>query len=205
MDLLTAEFYRQRFRDCADEYEKATLPALHRLILSVALPGCGVLEIGSGSGREAALLKAAGCRVTVTDGCPQMLAEAIRLHPELAANARTADFPLPDDDPLLIERFDLVLALALIMHLTDPDLERFAHQTAGITRPGGALILSHSSGRRNLHRDRDPENRLIIERSVTDICHRFTLAGFDQQVAIQSQDGLGREPISWSTHMFRKR
>jgi acyl-CoA synthetase (AMP-forming)/AMP-acid ligase II len=56
-------------------------------------------------------------------------------------------FPLPAGHPLLADRFDAILSLAVIMHLPDADLFEFACQVRQMLTPGGTLILSISEGR----------------------------------------------------------
>jgi 2-polyprenyl-3-methyl-5-hydroxy-6-metoxy-1,4-benzoquinol methylase len=125
MDALTASYYSANATACAARYDTASVASLHELLRSLATPRCRVLEIGGGSGRDAAFLVQLGCDTTYTDGCEEMVAQAVRLHPELEWKARLASFPLADDDPLLKERYDMVLCAAVIMHLDDGCLERF--------------------------------------------------------------------------------
>ncbi len=205
VDTLTAKFYARNARSRAMAYEQAEQSDIHALIQSLVDPDAAILDIGAGSGRDAAMLAAAGCRVTITDGCPEMLAEALRLHPELADSARLAVFPLNPEDPLLCLRFDLVLCSGLIMHLTDGELALLAGQMVRMINPGGTLLLSHSNGREKFEGARDEYGRLMIERNGDEIIHLMTSNGFTQKNQLRTADGMGRSGLYWITHVFCKR
>jgi SAM-dependent methyltransferase len=204
MDSLTTVYYASNAADCAASYENASVPSLQELLRSLAVSASLVLEIGGGSGRDAAFLVRLGCETTYTDGCEEMVAQALKLHPELAARARCAAFPLSEDDDLLRERSDLVLCAAVIMHLDDPSLERLASQVARLIVDGGHLVLSHSRGHRCVNGDRDFCGRLFLERSPAIVDRIFEAVGFRPVRLIENPDGLGRDGITWVTHVLQK-
>lgn len=204
MDSKTLDFYESNAATCAQRYEKADVRVIHQLLQRSIQQGCRVLEIGGGTGRDAAFLAASGCRVTFTDASPAMVAEAIRLHPELAIDARVACFPLTADSPLLEERFDLVLAMALIMHFDETDLDRFIAQLTDLLVPEGIAIISHSSGRSGLRDHRDSQQRLFHERTDEQLTALCRAHGLLTDHIDTNRDGLARTDILWSTHILRK-
>ena len=174
MDPATLQAYETRASEFAARYGAANLAPLHRLLLA-HLPRAGrVLEIGCGTGREAAFLAEHGFTVIATDASHAMLDQTrqavgsgfgVQSKPNLcrelcrelcrnedaderqgfrvqgsgetpsalsvqrsALNVRflQAAFPLPAGHPLLADRFDAILALAVVMHLPDADLFEFA-------------------------------------------------------------------------------
>jgi len=204
MDILTESYYAANAGACSASYEAASVGSLHELLRSLASPAVHVLEIGGGSGRDAAFLVQLGCDTTYTDGCEEMVAQAVKLHPELASKARVASFPLADDDQLLKERYDMVLCAAVIMHLDDGCLERLTSQMTKLVALGGHLVLSHSFGREH-HRDRrDTNGRLFLERPPATIDGIFEARGFLAERLIEDRDGLGRPNIRWTTHLLQK-
>ena len=204
MDALTATYYSANATACAARYDTASVASLHELLRSLATPGCRVLEIGGGSGRDAAFLVQLGCDTTYTDGCEEMVAQAVKLHPELASKARVASFPLADDDQLLKERYDMVLCAAVIMHLDDGCLERLASQMTKRVALGGHLVLSHSFGHEHNRDRRDANGRLFLERPPATIDGIFEARGFLAERLIEDRDGLGRPNIRWATHLLQK-
>ena len=204
MDASTETFYAASAAACAATYDDAHVDSLHEIFRSHACSTSRVLEVGGGSGRDAAFMVEQGCDTTYTDGCREMVGQAVRLHPELAKNARMAAFPLSEDDDLLGERFDLVLCIAVIMHLDDTCLEHFASQLAMLTTLGGHLVLSHSSGRQDLTANRDAIGRLFRERSTKAVAQTFEVLGFEVKRQTEDSDGMGRRSISWMTQVFQK-
>ena len=204
MDTLTRAYYASHAAECATQYDAADVLPLHELLQSLAWIASRVLETGGGSGRDAAFLVHLGCDTTYTDGCEEMVREAVERHPELAGKARHAAFPLPDDHELLLERFDLVLCAAVIMHLDDASLERVASQVARLIVDGGHLVLSHSRGHRCANGNRDSCGRLFLERTPDIVNRIFEAVGFRPVQLIENPDGLGRDGITWATHVLQK-
>lgn len=204
MDPLTSAYYASHAAECAARYDAADVLPLHELLQSLAPAGSRVLEIGGGSGRDAAFLVHLGYDTTYTDGCEEMVREAVKRHPELATKARCAAFPLPDDHPLLLERYDMVLCAAVIMHLDDASLERLAMQLVRMVADTGRLVLSHSRGHRCPARNRDSCGRLFIERTPTSVNSVLRNGGFQPVELIENADGLGRDGITWATHVLQK-
>jgi SAM-dependent methyltransferase len=109
----------------------------------VALLGAGarVLEIGSGSGRDAALMEDLGLTVRRTDITPAFV-------DLLRAAGHAADLldPLTDDlgDPE--GPYDGVWANASVLHVRRDDLGTVLGRLAGVTRPGAILRFSVKQG-----------------------------------------------------------
>ncbi len=204
MDTSTRAYYATHAAECSVRYDAADVLPLHELLRSLAPVPCRVLDIGGGSGRDAAFLVHLGCHTTFTDGCEEMVREAVARHPELAGKARHAAFPLPDDHELSLEPYDLVLCAAVIMHLDDRSLERLASQVARLIVDGGHLVLSHSRGHRCVRGNRDSGGRLFLERTPAIVDRIFEAAGFRPLRLIEYSDGLGRDGIKWATHVLQK-
>jgi hypothetical protein len=126
------------------------------------------------------------------------------MHPNLAENARVAAFPLPEDDDLLDTEFDLILCIAVIMHLNDARLAQLASQMQRIVSSNGLVVLSHSFGHCGLCDDRDATGRLFRERPAEAVTEVFGKFGWDVTRQTESFDGLGREGICWTTQVLQK-
>ncbi|GAA1808683.1 hypothetical protein GCM10009795_062420 [Nocardioides hankookensis] len=112
----------------------------------VAEVGAGgrVLEVGSGPGRDAAELEAAGLSVRRTDITPGFV-ELLR---ETGHDADVLD-PLTDDldDPARPGTpYDGVWAAACLLHVARADLPTVLSRLASAVRPGGVLALSLKEG-----------------------------------------------------------
>ncbi len=73
MDTATIQAYDARAAEFADRYAAADLAPLHRLLLAHLPPRCRVLEIGCGTGRDAAFLASNGFRLVAADASAAML------------------------------------------------------------------------------------------------------------------------------------
>src|SRR5260370_16918750 len=112
-----------------------------------------VLDVGAGTGRDAAALAALGHTVVAVEPTPELRAHGQRLHPEAAIT--WIDDSLPDLGKVhaRAERFDLVLLTAVWMHLDSGERERAMARIAGLLQPGAlvTLLLRHGpvpAGRR---------------------------------------------------------
>ncbi len=203
MDRANAAYYASHAADCAARYETAPVDTLHDLLRKLARHRPRALDIGGGSGRDAALLRQLGCHTTYADACSQMRVQALQLHPELAEQAVLATFPLPDRHPWFDQPFDLILAAGLIMHLDDRGLQRFAHQIPRLLTPGGHLVLSHSNGRNRLGCPDTPPGRQLRERPPEIVQTIFEQAGLTTLQRIDTPDSLGRNQLTWTTHVLQ--
>jgi SAM-dependent methyltransferase len=131
------------YRDATAELSEAVRELIGRFV-DLVPPGGRVLEIGSGPGRDARALEAAGLSVRRTDITPAF----VRLLRDQGHRADLLD-PLTDDltDP---ERpgvpYDAVWASACLLHVARHDLPTVLHRLAETTRPGGVLHASVKEG-----------------------------------------------------------
>jgi SAM-dependent methyltransferase len=119
----------------------ASLRASVERLASAVGEGGRVLEIGSGSGRDAALMEAVGLRVRRTDVTPGFVAL-------LREQGHEADFldPLTDDVRSPEGPYDGVWANASLLHVARPDLPVLLARLADVTRRGGHLHVSVKEG-----------------------------------------------------------
>jgi 2-polyprenyl-6-hydroxyphenyl methylase/3-demethylubiquinone-9 3-methyltransferase len=104
-----------------------------------ALTDLRILDAGCGGGLMAEPLARLGARVVGIDASPGNIAAA-RLHAE--SQGVTLDYRLGDPADVLLpdERFDVVLALEVVEHVSD--VPAFVDTVAGGVAPGGLLFAS---------------------------------------------------------------
>ncbi len=132
------------YEESAAAYGTATTDLPERIRDAVAAfaaavgPGAKVLEIGSGSGRDALALETHGLAVRRTD----ITAAFVELMRSEGHGADLLD-PLVDD---LDGPWDGVWANACLLHVDRPDLLVVLTRLAGATRAGGVLRMSVKEG-----------------------------------------------------------
>ncbi|WP_341926181.1 class I SAM-dependent methyltransferase [Nocardioides psychrotolerans] len=134
--------YREQTQDLVPDHVRDALDAF-----VAALPEhARVLEIGSGSGRDARLLEQRGLSVRRTDVTPAFV-DALR------ADGVAADLldPLTDDltdrvAPTEPQPYDGVWANACLLHVARADLPLVLMRLAAVTRPSGLFRLSLKEG-----------------------------------------------------------
>lgn len=131
----------------ARQYESVAFEDVHRDLLPLLpAPPARAVDIGAGTGRDAAALAARGYQVTAVEPTPELREVAQRLHPGTAI--RWIDDALPGLERLqsLGERFDLVLLSAVWMHLDPQERAHGMARLAALLAPGGVLSLSLRHG-----------------------------------------------------------
>ena len=216
MDSVTVDRYNCHAADYVALYEGADMSTLHRLLLRYLPERCRVLEIGCGSGRDAAFLLAHGYDVTATDASPSMLNLAAQRHPELASRLHLLSFPTsttkqPNPSTLLRAGnsttapqapYTAILSVAMVMHLTDAELRECAAQWRDLVEDEGVLVISASTGRPGLVQLREDTGRLYCERTPEELLAMFKQAGFTCIATHPLSDLLNRD-IQWTVLILR--
>lgn len=107
-----------------------------------------IADIGCGPGQVARLLHDLGAAVEGIDLSPAMVAEARRLHPEIAFREGTM-LHLPVADGAL----GGIVAFYSLIHLTPVEVPRALAEFARALRPGGLLLVSFHVGLETVHLD----------------------------------------------------
>ena len=125
------------------QYESFSFEDAHRAVSHLfPPPPARVLDIGAGTGRDAAGFAALGHRVVAVEPTAALREGAIALHP--SPRIEWLDDSLPDLDIVRArgEIFDLVMLTAVWMHLDTRQRRRAMPRVAGLARPGGTAMLS---------------------------------------------------------------
>ena len=128
-------------------YESIPFADAHRAVLHLipATPG-NVLDIGSGTGRDAAWFASQGHRVVAVEPTDAMRLPAMALHP--SPRIEWLNDSLPDLALLRSrgERFDVVMLSAVWMHLDEAQRRRAMPNLAALVRAGGVVIMKIRHG-----------------------------------------------------------
>jgi len=141
------EGYAEEAEELFKLYESIPAADAHRAALHLipTAPG-SILDIGSGTGRDAAWFAAMGHRVVAVEPTGAMRLPAMALHP--SPLIEWLDDSLPDLALLRArdERFDVVLLSAVWMHLDAQQRRQAMPNLAALVRAGGVMIMKVRHG-----------------------------------------------------------
>ena len=141
------EGYAEEAEELFKLYENLPAADAHRAVLHLipAAPG-SILDIGAGTGRDAAWLASLGHRVVAVEPTDAMRLPAMALHP--SPRIEWLDDSLPDLALLRTrgERFDLVMLSAVWMHLDAEQRRQAMPNLAALVRAGGVMIMKIRHG-----------------------------------------------------------
>src|ERR1019366_7976949 len=107
-------WYEKNATDVSRRYEAVAAESVHAwLIDTLPKPAALVLDIGAGSGRDAAWLAACGLEVVAIEPSPAMRAEGKRLHPSPSIRWIPDSLPGLDRTVRLGLTFDMILLSAV--------------------------------------------------------------------------------------------
>src|SRR6202171_2921706 len=136
------EGYAEEAEELFKLYESIPAADLHRAVLHL-IPAAPrrVLDIGSGTGRDAAWFAAQGHHVVAVEPTDAMRIPAMALHP--SPRIEWLNDSLPELASLRTrgETFDLVMLTAVWMHLDEAQRRRAMPNLAALVRPGGTVIM----------------------------------------------------------------
>lgn len=149
-----------------------------------------LLDIGAGTGRDAAWLSSLGHEVVAVEPSSEMRAAAHALHP--AASIRWISDALPALEQTFRSglSFDFILLSAVWMHVPPSDRARAFRKLINLLKPGGVIALTLRDGPLDEKRGIYPVSSVEIE----------TLArehGALVERATVDADRLGRKEIRW--------
>jgi len=189
--------YGETAADRIDQYESIGFADVHRDILHLfpATPS-RVIDIGAGSGRDAAAFAERGHSVTAVEPTPELRAAAERLRSRWPIV--WIDDSLPDLDRVhaLGERYDIVMLTAVWMHLDLAQRERAMARVAPLVAAGGLTALS-------LRHGPVPVGRRMFEVTAAET---RDLAARHGLTTVHDSEGaalLGGPQVWWSRLAFR--
>jgi SAM-dependent methyltransferase len=182
-----------------DIYERISFADTQAKILHlIPQEPCRVLDIGAGTGRDAAGFAALGHDVVAVEPVDEMRAGAQKLHP--SPRIEWIDDGLP---ALAVMRtragtFDVVTMTAVWMHLDERQRQEAMPNVAALVRPGGVLILSLRYGP-------VPPGRRMFEVSAEETIALAAAEGLEVLMNEATPSLRARTvPVTWKRLAFRK-
>ncbi len=193
----TVEYYDNNAKELIKRYDNAKVEQLHTLFLKYIQKDDIVLDIGFGSARDLKEIMKITSNVFGLDACEKFIENAKY---NSILKGRVAKSILPDITidkfQVNITRFDVIVSIAVLMHLSITEIELTIEKMRSILTKKGILIISYSLHRQNIdERHFEPLSREIM----IQIFRKF---GFTEIEEYQNNDGMNRD-IEWITQVYR--
>jgi 2-polyprenyl-3-methyl-5-hydroxy-6-metoxy-1,4-benzoquinol methylase len=186
--------YEKDLERLVQKLEAIPFEALHREVLPLLpSPPARILDIGAGTGRDAARFADFGYDVIAVEPALGLRGRGQALHP--SRRITWIDDRLPDLASIR-GTFDVVMLTAVWMHLDQAQRERAMARVAPLVRPGGMMALS-------LRHGPVPAGRRMFEISAQETC---ALAGRHGLSVIHESKGaavLSGPDVWWDRLAFR--
>lgn len=159
-----------------------------------------ILDIGAGTGRDAAMFAALGHTVTAVEPVDVLRTRAAELHPEPQITWLADALPNLTETRALNQAFNAILMHAVWMHLTEAERATAMPHLAALMAPGARLLMSlrHGpvpAGRRMF--DVSGEETIALASSVSLNCLYHDRSG-----SIQAENRV--QNIEWTKLVFEK-
>ena len=190
--------YNREAGNLVKQYESITFEELNQQTISL-LPSspCHVLDVGAGSGRDAAWFADQGYQVTAIEPAVELLKRAKMLHPSLKISWFEDSLPQLLLVKTLSSSFDLIWLSAVWMHLPQSDRPAaFANLDALLNHAGRMMFtLRHGPA---------PQGRVFHPVSVEEILSLAANHNMKSVLVTETADSFQRPEISWDTVMLEK-
>ena len=176
----------------AERYEAVAAAAVHQgLAELLPRPPGLVLDVGAGSGRDAAWLAGLGYETVAAEPSAGMRAEGQRRHGDAAIRWIASALPDLAEVHRLGLGFDLVLVSAVWMHVRPAERARAFRKLVTLLKPGGLLWLTLRDGPQEPERAMWPAPLGEIEQLARD-------HGLSVLRVCPSADRIGRPEVRWT-------
>lgn len=188
--LSSVAYYDRHAVELADGYEAISFEAAHPDLvpLLTSTARMKVLEVGAGSGRDAAWIAGHGHDVTAVEPSAKMRQLAQKRHP--SDKVVWIDGALPELRTVSGGDYDLILLSAVWMHILPGDRPKALQRLAGLLGPEGAIYLTLRLGPTD-------KARSIHAVSFEELARLAQAQHLDAQLLGDSSDLLSRADVHW--------
>lgn len=194
-DDAASAYYERHATDLADGYEALSLEAAHPSLASIVMTEYAgkklrVLDVGAGTGRDAAWFAEQGHEVVAAEPSRAMRKVAKRLHAGLSIDWLDDKLPTLSRLHARGETFDLIILSAVWMHVRPEDRQNALQSLMSLLNSGGTLYLTLRLG------PAEPE-RGIFKISLDGFKETAAALGLHAEDLETQIDLLGRPHIKW--------
>jgi SAM-dependent methyltransferase len=190
-------WYNAHVSEVSARYEHLVAENVHGWLVGL-LPKAPalVLDVGAGTGRDAAWLASRGLEVVAVEPSQRMREEGQRLHASSAIRWIADSLPTLDRTLRLGLAFDAILLSAVWMHVAPADRPRVFRKLITLLKPGGLLAITLRFGPSDLEREFHPVSQEEIARLARE-------HGAFVERSTEGDDQLVRSELSWTQLAIR--
>jgi protein-L-isoaspartate O-methyltransferase len=192
------ENYADEAPELLKRYESISFADAHAPLLQL-IPSapCRTLDIGAGTGRDAAGLVALGHSVVAVEPTEELRRGAMLLHP--SPMIEWLDDSLPDLAAVRArkEKFDLVMLTAVWMHLDEVQRQLAMPNVSALVRNGGIVIMP-------LRHGPIPSGRRMFEVTAEETIALAQRSNLFCTLNREVESSLRQPGVSWIRLAFRK-
>jgi 2-polyprenyl-3-methyl-5-hydroxy-6-metoxy-1,4-benzoquinol methylase len=139
--------YAEQADELVQRYESLAFADKHQAVLHL-LPDAPaqVLDIGAGTGTDAAWLALRGHQVVAVEPTREMRAHGMALHPSTSIEWVDDSLPRLEQVARRQQRFELVMLISVWMHLDEDERRLAMPNVASLMAPNGVLVMSLRHG-----------------------------------------------------------
>ncbi|MER6713194.1 MULTISPECIES: class I SAM-dependent methyltransferase [unclassified Streptomyces] len=189
-------YYAESAELLARAYESVSFESVHGALLDLLPePPARVLDVGAGTGRDAAALAGRGFTVDAVEPVTELRRVAERLHQGTGVTWRAGALPSLQG---VQGPYDVVLLSAVWMHLRPEERPVAMRRLAGLLAPRGILLIT-------LRRGEPPEGRRMFDIPPEEVVGHGAEAGLvPVRLVDEGADLLGRDAVRWNSVALRK-
>ena len=191
------QWYEANAESVVEEYESMEFHQLHSQFLKhLPQKPCTVLDVGAGSGRDAAAMADLGHTVVAVEPSYQMRKRASELHRQ--PNIHWLNDQLPKLKGVIRKgvQYDVIFLSAVWMHLAPSERNNAFRRIVNLLKPGGIIYITLRHG---------PFERTsgFYDIPDSDVLSLATDHGLFQIDTAKEKDLRGRPGVKWTRMIFR--
>jgi SAM-dependent methyltransferase len=192
------DWYGPRVEEVSARFEAMAPDEVHGWLTDLLpdTPGALVMDVGAGTGRDAAWMAGRGLQVVAVEPSAPMLDFARSVHPSPDIRWVSDSLPALAKIMRLGLAFELILLSGVWMFVTPPDRPRAFRKLIALLKPGGRIAFTLRMGPLSTDRGMHPVAAAEIEALAR--AH-----GALVERVVDTPDLMGREGISWTNVVVR--
>lgn len=194
--MIAIEYYELNARQIFEQYESVGFEDVHgSLIPYLPEQPAKILDVGAGSGRDAAFLASKGYLVTAVEPSLQLLNMGKHAHKNKNIEWLQDELPSLSSVSRKKDKYEFILLSAVMIHLNSKDRKISIRNLIGKLAKRGRLVITLRYGPSDIRRG-------VYAVSEDDVEKSASTAGLTLLDKLYSGDALGRKDVNWCTLIF---